>query len=447
MWIMVVLVGMVLVLARAMSVEAVCSVNDAAALQADAIEQGAVQYVLAHVDSLGGPMPSDLDMPCEGVPIGKGGFWIIRPNFDDPRLPAYGLVGESAKLNINSAPETLLALLPGSTPNIACSIVDWRAAAKATPTMSPDGGIGAQSEYYLLADSPYQCKNAPFETVEELLLVKEMTTDILYGSDTSHSGFLPAGRDVGATGVLDRGMAPFVTACSAEPNAGTFTPTGGTGLVNVNGDRKKLTDLITAQLGGGAQAVIRQITGGYTSVLDFYAKTPALTAQQFAQIAPLITTQTRAVKGLVNISTAPAEVLQCFTNLAAGRGSIPLTDDDVAALVNQRAQGGIDANNLAWVAQVITDRNKLAAIGRYLTASTYQFSADIVSVAGNGRAFRRCRVIVDATVTPPKIIYRQNLTQLGWPLPEDILTTLRAGKGLDQAVAAGRSQTLTLGQK
>jgi hypothetical protein len=478
MWIMVVLVGMVLVLARAMSTEALCSANDAAELQADAIEQGAIQYVLAHVDSLGGSVPTDQDMLCEGVKVGQGAFWIIRPNFDDPRVQSYGLVDEASKLNLSTATEVLLAGLPGGmTPDIACSIVDWRSAAKTDPTQSPDGGIGAQSQYYLsLPDNQYECKNAPFETVEELLLVKDMTTDILYGSDTKRNGVLAAaggaGATLGAVGtggpsgatVPDCGIAPFVTVYSAEPNSGATSSLTGATLVSVN-SLTNITNLINTQLGNAAisQQVSRYLAppgggrggpggggggggagGTYNSLLDFYAKTTSMTPQQFAQIAPLITARTGAVKGLINVSTASWEVLECLTNLT---GAGALTDDDVASLVNQRVQDGIDANNIAWVTQVITDRTKLGAIGRYLTTSSYQFSADIVSVTANGRAYRRSRVVVDATVTPPRVIYRQNLTQLGWPLPEDVLTTLRAGKSIDDAVSAGRTQTLTLGQR
>ena len=46
--------------------------------------------------------------------------------------------------------------------------------------------------------------------------------------------------------------------------------------------------------------------------------------------------------------------------------------------------------------------------------------------------------------------YRQNLTYLGWPLAEEVLLALRAGKTLDEAVAAGsttNTPNLGLGTK
>ncbi len=41
---------------------------------------------------------------------------------------------------------------------------------------------GAESDYYTSLPNPYKAKNAPFDTIEELLLVKGVTSEILYGS-------------------------------------------------------------------------------------------------------------------------------------------------------------------------------------------------------------------------------------------------------------------------
>ena len=49
------------------------------------------------------------------------------------------------------------------------------------------------------------------------------------------------------------------------------------------------------------------------------------------------------------------------------------------------------------------------------------------AVSGNGRAYRRYRAVVDATVSPPSVLYWKDLTYLGWPLDPSILTLLRSG--------------------
>jgi len=73
-------------------------------------------------------------------------------------------------------------------------------------------------------------------------------------------------------------------------------------------------------------------------------------------------------------------------------------------------------------------------IGSLITSRAYQFSADIVSVSGDGRAFRRCRIVVDARQSPPRVVYRRDLTSLGWPLDPMILDALRAGMGMENVV-------------
>ncbi|HEX8949124.1 MAG TPA: helix-hairpin-helix domain-containing protein, partial [Dissulfurispiraceae bacterium] len=41
---------------------------------------------------------------------------------------------------------------------------------------------GAESDYYMSLPNPYKAKNADFDTLEELLLVKGVTPELLYGS-------------------------------------------------------------------------------------------------------------------------------------------------------------------------------------------------------------------------------------------------------------------------
>ncbi len=63
------------------------------------------------------------------------------------------------------------------------SLIDW--------IDSGDGDgeeeFGAESSYYLSLDKPYACKNGPVEFVEELLLVKGFTPELLWGTD-KHPG-------------------------------------------------------------------------------------------------------------------------------------------------------------------------------------------------------------------------------------------------------------------
>lgn len=425
-WIILALVALVLLLANAMRVEALDSAREASALKADAIEQGAIQYVLAHVDSLQGKAPIETDTPSEAVRLGNGAFWLLKPNYDDDHNWNFGVIDEASKANLNNAPLTLLQMLPDMADELAASIVDWR---DGDSDVTPNG---AESDYYILLRDPYQCKNAPFETADELFLVKGATRQVLYGEDINRNGVLdPNEDDADASdppdnrdGQLDYGLLPFVTVYSAEPN----TDANGQARININSTTagRELTDALRQALSAGraveiAAAAARERRTPFLNIFDFQVRT-GMTAAEFALVADRLTTSTQTtLRGLINVNTAPKQVLLALPGL---------DDTDAAALLAGRTQSGTDTTNVGWVASALKPE-KAVAIGNLITARSYRFSADIVSLAEDGRAFRRCRVVIDAQASPPKVIYRQDLTQLGWPLDPQILAYVRSGGSLD----------------
>lgn len=94
------------------------------------------------------------------------------------------IMDESGKIDINAAPEVMLRNLfrnmnmdEKRADIIVDSILDWR---------DPDDLHrlnGAESNYYLSLPDPYRAKNGRFDTVEELLLVRGITHELLYGSE------------------------------------------------------------------------------------------------------------------------------------------------------------------------------------------------------------------------------------------------------------------------
>src|SRR5262249_41421166 len=152
-----------------------------------------------------------------GRQIGDCGVWLIKPDQDDASRFAFGLQDEGGKIDLNSATEDMLVALPGLPQEAADAIVDWRDADSTT------SGPGAEDDFYSnISNHPdineaYKAKNANFESVEELRLVRWMTEDILHGVDANHNGVLdePAGNQaVGLEAALNtqRGIYPFVTA-------------------------------------------------------------------------------------------------------------------------------------------------------------------------------------------------------------------------------------------
>jgi DNA uptake protein ComE-like DNA-binding protein len=462
-WIILALTALLLTLSRSMRIEAQCSANALSAAQAAAVEQGAMQYVLSRVDGLAGDIPDEANTPCQAVRVGNGAFWILRCDGDGTQY-TYGITDEASKLNLNTASLYMLTLLPGMDTDLAPALVDWRSPAA---TNTPGG---AESDYYLLLDDPYYCKNAPLETIEELMLVKDFTPDVVFGEDYNRNGYLDDNENDGsasepndnADGHLDRGPYAYGTVYSAEPR----TSASGARQVDLNtASTTALETALSTVLSSSRAMEIAQATvslrlntspgarqSGFLNLIDFYfraSSSPAarLTMDEFLQIADLVTVSTSTasaasrpsssassaaaatalVQGKINVNTAPAAVLSCLPGL---------TDSDVQTLIDYRANSGNDLTTIAWVADALkSQRAKAVGIGGLITTRAYQFSADIVAVSGDGRAFRRCRIVVDtAQSAVPRIVYRQDMTGLGWPLDQAILDRLRAGDGMDKVL-------------
>src|SRR5439155_16613047 len=101
-----------------------------------------------------------------------------------------------------------------------------------------------------------------------------------------------------------------------------------------------------------------------------------------------------------------------------------VTSSDTSSLSN--SFNGSSSVGMAWVVEALSQQ-KAMAIGNLLTDRSYQFSADIVAVSADGRAYRRIYVVVDVRQSPPKVVYRKDLTSWGWPLDPQIRLDLRQG--------------------
>lgn len=93
------------------------------------------------------------------------------------------IVAEDGKVDINKSPDVILkgllaalGLQQDEADALADSIADWRDADNLVRLS------GAEDEYYQSLAVPYLPKNADFESVEELLAVRGMSTELLYGN-------------------------------------------------------------------------------------------------------------------------------------------------------------------------------------------------------------------------------------------------------------------------
>jgi type II secretory pathway component PulK len=137
-----------------------------------------------------------------------------------------------------------------------------------------------------------------------------------------------------------------------------------------------------------------------------------MTADEFAAIANSITVQTNGtnVVGRVNVNTAPPAVLACLP----GVGS-----DGAQTLVTYRQQNPASLTSIAWVADALSGNSTaltLLAADDYITTQSYQFTADVAALGPNARGYRRVKFVFDTSTGTPQIIYRQDLSHLGWAL-------------------------------
>jgi type II secretory pathway component PulK len=418
------LAGMVLVLSHSMASEAIAAANRAAQLQASTIELGAEQYVMGVITDQGTASLQLTDDQFDAIPVGDGYFWVLRPQYDDPSLPTFGLVDESSKLNINTCSAPSLLLLPGmnNQPDVAGSIYNWR---NTNPNQMQSQG--AQNDFYLSQSTPYYMKSnifppttgttVPYETVEELLLVDGVDKTLLYGDGTApplgtlNSSIGSSGASYSGDVEISRGLFNLLTIYSQEP----ATIPGGTGRrININTQQTQLQQLVQQMTGRTIN--IRPGTR-YLSIFSFYVQS-GLTADQFSQIFDSLTTTTGVIQGRINVNTAPPEVLSCITGLGT---------NDVQAIISARAaNAGNPAAGIGWFLKAIP--GKAAALTNQITDQPSRYSADILAVSGNGRAFKRVRVVVDASGQTPQIIYRRDITDRGWPMDPNLLVTIRAGQ-------------------
>ena len=99
----------------------------------------------------------------------------------------YRITDESGKIDITALTDSTGIILNNLLVNLGInketadtivdSILDWK-----SPT-DLHRLHGADSSYYLSLPDPYKAKNANFDSLEELLLVKGVTSDILYGNE------------------------------------------------------------------------------------------------------------------------------------------------------------------------------------------------------------------------------------------------------------------------
>ena len=372
-WIAFGLVSVTLYFGRSMFFEYKGANQATAGAQAEQANNGALRYFFYTLNNAleeEGDFPSELIMQTEQIQIGQATVWMLGRSGETVTLtdPHFGVIDECAKININTAPFEVLELLPTITPEFAAAIVDWR---------DEDDDVtenGAEALMYSLQSLPYGCKNAPFETVEELRLVYGATVEMLYGEDTNLNGVLDPSENDGMQtppldnqdGILNFGILEHVTIYSkmlAEEESEDMDSSNNS--ENQAGNRN------SQQQRGGEEEVPFQ----------------------------------------VNVTTASAIVLAC----------LPGMDEATAQqIVSYRLANQDSTEGLEWVSEAVDSEMVQQALP-YLTDKTQQFTVDLAAIGSNGNGYRRVRYVVDASGEAPVVLHRRDMQRFGWALGPTLL--------------------------
>ncbi len=326
---------------------------------------------------------------------------------------------EAGKLNLNTVTKEQLMALPYMEESIADAIIDWR------DNDDNPQAAGAEAAYYDSLSIPYTIRNGPFRTLRELLRVKGVTEQLLYGEDTNLDGQLDSNEKDGALSppmdngdqYLDQGWAAYLTCYSYEKNVDA----DGNKRVNINqADEKTLESQLpirTAQ----ARWIVQNRSQGYRSIADIVgqrqdarpqggpgrnqpnqqSEAEPIDQQTFTQIADRITISGEdKIVGKINVNTAPEEVLtalfggdeqaeQLARTVIANRATQLYGFQSIGELLNQQS---LSLERFRQIADQITVRSDVFTIRCLATAD----------ISGAGL---QSECVVDRSATPCSILY------------------------------------------
>jgi len=423
-----------------------------------------------------------------------GRFSIVTPvPSDEAPVVRFGLANESAKLNLAAllawdekkpgAARDALMKLPRMTNEVADSLLDW------IDTDNHPREFGSEVDYYAGLDPPYQPRNGLVGTIEELLLVRGMSRQLLLGSDHNRNGVIEpievdkteqvaganstSGDSVGGASMMHNGWSAWITLNSAEAN---LDPEGQP-RINLN-DRdlrglhrrlskhfdKQVADFVVLYRQFGPSTATSAVLENTTGSIDWTRKPTHLLAteldlagvrvsavfagkkdpvvlrsplgddrSQLDQWLPkwldyVTINPAPVIVGRININLAPREVLEAIPGLESA---------DVDALLGRRRENssnsGGSRRHPTWLAsEGVISLDKMKPLMEFVTTGGDIHRGQVVGHFDDGGYQARVELVIDASVRPPRIVQWRNLRHLGRAYPESLLN---AASGVEEQIA------------
>ncbi|MDR0610632.1 MAG: general secretion pathway protein GspK [Planctomycetaceae bacterium] len=424
-------------------------------------------------------VPGHWDRPSRGA----GRFTVFSPRIEQDKLKGirFGLVNESTRLHLGTVLEWetelagqgshALLKLPGMTPTMADSILDWIDADKTHRSS------GAELDYYERIGVAYRPRNALPATLEELLLVRDVTRSLLFGTDEKffygadmndlqrfqpeidwQNDLLFQPRE-GVETINSMDSTEFsetnipasffddLTGTNIETENGTVLPwcfllttLSAEKLVDPTGNAKIFLndsnlEFLGEQLRGkldeeSCQFILawRRNNGLIDDPVDLLdavieekenekelkSKSPfslenSVGEEKFLTLLDVASVSSEiVVSGRINVNEAPQIVLE----------TVPELDKQtVLQIVNRRGVPGEKRQgkyrHLIWLlSEKIVDKAMMKKLSKRLTTGGDVYRAQIIGFFDGQGTVNRAEVVIDATVKPPRPVFTKNLSSL-----------------------------------
>ncbi|MGO8745633.1 MAG: hypothetical protein ACLQNE_06555 [Thermoguttaceae bacterium] len=408
----------------------------------------------------------------------RGRFTVLSPRTgeDSSGGVRFGLENESGRLNLSvllawdaerpGQGREALMKLPGMTESTADAILDW---------IDPDSNprqFGAEADYYQGIGVPYAPRNGVPQCLEELLLIRGVSRDLLLGPASQANGPPADGTSPIAAAHRSMGMEPsgvpwasLLSVESAERNRSY----AGEPRINVNDPNlaglynrlaqrfdpawarfllayRQLGPYVGTETPDSAASLPLDLSSParfpIVSVLDLVGakiRIPSPNSKSAKIVASPLAATTAAMRGylpalLDGTTTSADPVLRGRINVnTASRTVLRAIPGLEGAAVEQilAARRGHDSGDPIWrtaawlLTEGIVDLPKMRKLEPYLTAAGDVYRAQLIGYYEDGGPSTRAEVVIDAANSPPRLVYYKDLPLPGPAYPRETLGTGR----------------------
>jgi type II secretory pathway component PulK len=394
---------------------------------------------------------------------GRFSLLVADSNEMESKSYRFGYENESRKLNLaalvqwdqqrDGAGREALMNLPGMDESTADAILDW------CDADDTSRALGAESEYYSGLEPPYQPRNGTPASLEELLLVRGVTREQLFGADLNANfridpfeSELLSDQATANTGEQDLPWSSYLTVWSGERDVSYE----GSPRVRVNqSDLRSLhQQLSRAGQTSWANFIIayRQF-GPYEgsepsedaanhqvdfnipaahqieSLLDLidirvairneekvervlaspFTEEPSSMQQYLPKLFDSVSVgDGRPIIGRVNVNLAPREVLLGIPGIESS------VVESVLASRGTSGQAADDRQHAVWLlTESVISRTTMRELLPFMTAGGDVGRAQIIGYYDQRSAVMRFETVIDATSIPARQVYYKDLRRLG----------------------------------